>query len=187
MANLLKRISLSILFRITAFYHLSLMVLPLNWENSPTPTFKQNQRDERNRGIGLINCLESLWFFIMMMILLFVTIGFQGLFKWTIFSHLFITFLIGFIFFAFFYMSSFLSWFSNILGKYPMGPGQETPDSFYGFNGKWVRWQKIFTPSRPQTYFPVSLTSLASWVMIFLTFYAYMKGFGIEISFSKMI
>jgi uncharacterized membrane protein YbhN (UPF0104 family) len=38
-----------------------------------------------------------------------------------------------------------------------------------------------------KTYFPVSLTSLASWVMIFWTFYAYMKGFGIEISFTKMI
>jgi uncharacterized membrane protein YbhN (UPF0104 family) len=37
------------------------------------------------------------------------------------------------------------------------------------------------------THFPVSLASLASWVMIFCTFYAYMKGFGVEIAFAKML
>jgi uncharacterized membrane protein YbhN (UPF0104 family) len=36
-------------------------------------------------------------------------------------------------------------------------------------------------------HFPVSLASFASWVMIFWTFYAYMKGFGVEIPFTKMI
>jgi len=38
-----------------------------------------------------------------------------------------------------------------------------------------------------RTYFPVSLTSLASWVMIFWSLYAYMKSFGMDIPFTKML
>ena len=38
-----------------------------------------------------------------------------------------------------------------------------------------------------KTSLPVTLTSLASWVMIFSTFYAYMKGFGIDVSSTKLI
>ena len=38
-----------------------------------------------------------------------------------------------------------------------------------------------------KSYLPVSLTSLASWGMIFWTFYAFLRGFGIGISFLQMI
>ena len=38
-----------------------------------------------------------------------------------------------------------------------------------------------------KTYLPVGWTSLASWAMIFSTFYAYMKGFGVDISSTKLI
>jgi uncharacterized membrane protein YbhN (UPF0104 family) len=38
-----------------------------------------------------------------------------------------------------------------------------------------------------KNYLSVVLTSLASWFMIFWTFYAYMRGFGVDISFTKML
>lgn len=185
-----KGIPLSILFRITAFYHLSLMVLPSKLGELSYP-YLLNKISGMNVTEGLASLIASRVydFFIMMMILLFVTIGFQGLFKVNpFFLIFFIASLIGFIFFAFFYMSSFLSWFSNILGKISNGTRPR--------NARFVLWiqrkmsemaEDFYAIKARKTYFPVSLTSLASWVMIFLTFYAYMKGFGIEISFAKMI
>jgi len=38
-----------------------------------------------------------------------------------------------------------------------------------------------------RTYFPVAVTSLVSWIMIFGMFYAFLRGFGIEISFLKVV
>ena len=50
-----------------------------------------------------------------------------------------------------------------------------------------MRWRGFLRHETRQTYFPVSLTSLASWVMIFWTLYAYMKSFGIDIPLTKML
>jgi uncharacterized protein (TIRG00374 family) len=38
-----------------------------------------------------------------------------------------------------------------------------------------------------KTYLGVALTSLLSWFMIFLTFQAFLLGFGVDISFLKMV
>lgn len=38
-----------------------------------------------------------------------------------------------------------------------------------------------------KTYLAVSITTLLSWGMIFLTFFAYMKGFGINLSLTQMV
>jgi uncharacterized protein (TIRG00374 family) len=38
-----------------------------------------------------------------------------------------------------------------------------------------------------KSYFAVALTSLLSWFMIFLTFQAFLLGFGVEISFLKVV
>jgi hypothetical protein len=166
------------------------MVLPSKLGELSYPYFL-NKISGMNVTEGLASLIVSRVydFFIIMMILLFMTIGFQGLFKVDPFVLiLLITFLIGFIIFAFFYMSSFLSWFSNILGKISNWTGSR--------NVRFVLWiqrkmsemaEDFYAIKARKTYFPVSLTSLVSWVMIFLTFYAYMKGFGIEISFTKMI
>lgn len=38
-----------------------------------------------------------------------------------------------------------------------------------------------------KTYYSVSLASLVSWVMIFFVCYAFLRGFGIELSFLKVV
>ncbi len=38
-----------------------------------------------------------------------------------------------------------------------------------------------------KTYFHVTLTSLASWIAIFWFFYAFLRGFGIQISFLRVV
>ena len=185
-----KDISFPDLFRITAFYHLSLMVLPSKLGELSYPYFL-NKISGMTVTEGLASLIVSRVydFFIILMILLFIFIGFQGLFKVNPFLViLLITFLIGFIVLVFFYMSSFLGWLSNVLGRISQWTGAR--------NVRFVLWiqrkmsemaEDFYAIKARKTYFPVSLTSLASWVMIFWTFYAYMKGFGIEISFTKMI
>ena len=185
-----KGIPLSDLFRITAFYHLSLMVLPSKLGELSYP-YLLNKISGMNVTEGLASLIVSRVydFFIVLMILLFVSIGFEGLFKVNPFLIiLLITLLIGFIIFALSYMSSLLGWFSNVLGKISNWTGSR--------NAKFILWiqekisemaEDFYAIKARKTYLPVSLTSLASWVMIFCTFYAYMKGFGVEIPFTRMI
>lgn len=185
-----RGIPLSDLFRITAFYHLSLMVLPSKLGELSYP-YLLNKISGMNVTEGLASLIVSRVydFFIVLMILLFVSIGSQGLFEANPFLViLLIIFLIGFIVFALSYMSSFLRWFSNVLGGISNWTGSR--------NVRFVLWiqrkmnemaEDFYAIKARKTYFPVSLASLASWFMIFCTFFTYMKGFGIEIPFTKMI
>jgi uncharacterized membrane protein YbhN (UPF0104 family) len=101
---------------------------------------------------------------------------------------LLVVLLLGFIIFALSYMSRFLRWLSNALGRISNPTGSR--------NVRFVRWMQekmremaedFYAIKARKTYFPVSVTSLASWVMIFFTFYAYLKGFGIDLPLTKMI
>jgi hypothetical protein len=185
-----KAIPFSDLFRITAFYHLSLMVLPSKLGELSYP-YLLNKNSGMNVTEGLASLIVSRVydFVIILVVLLFVSIMFQGLFK----LHpslliLLVTLVIGFLVFGLFYMSSFLTWLSNGLGRISNWTGSR--------NARFVLWiqkkmsdmaEDFYAIKSRHTHFPVSLTSLASWIMIFCTFYAYMKGFGVDIPFTKMI
>jgi glycosyltransferase 2 family protein len=185
-----KDIPFSDLFRITAFYHLSLMVLPSKLGELSYPYFL-NKISGMNATEGLASLIASRVydFFIILMILLFASIGFQSFFKNNLFLILLLVcFLIVLTFLTFFYLSSFLRLLSNVLGKISKGAGSR--------NVKFVQWiqrkmsgmaEDFYAIKARRTYLPVSLTSLASWAMTFWAFYAYMKGFGIEIPFTKMV
>lgn len=185
-----KGVPLSDLFRMTAFYHLSLMVLPSKLGELSYPYFL-NKISGINVTEGLASLIASRVydFFIVLVVLLFVSIGFQGLFKINLFLLIpLIIFLIAFIIFALYYMSTFLRWLSNGLKKISGRTGSR--------NVRFVQWIQIkmnemaedfYAIKARRTYLPVSLTSLASWFVIFWMFYAYMRGFGIEIPFTAMI
>jgi uncharacterized membrane protein YbhN (UPF0104 family) len=183
-----KGFPLSDLFRITSFYHLSLMVLPSKLGELSYP-YLLKRIGGRNMTEGLASLVVSRVydFFIILLVLLSVSIGYQTLLK--VNPFLLIPLLISlslFIVFAFFYMSRFLNWLSNALGRI------FAASRYAGF----VSWtQKKMNEmagdfdsiQARKTYLPVALTSLASWAMIFSTFYTYMKGFGIEVSSTKLI
>jgi len=149
----------------------------------------------KNSGMNVTEGLASLIvsrvydFVIILMVLLSVSIVFQGFFKVNpSLLILLVTLVIGFLVFGLFYMSSFLTWLSNGLGRISHWTGSR--------NARFVLWiqkkmsdmaEDFYAIKSRHTHFPVSLTSLASWIMIFCTFYAYMKGFGIDIPFTKMI
>jgi uncharacterized protein (TIRG00374 family) len=185
-----KSIPLSDLFRITAFYHLSLMVLPSKLGEFSYPyLLKKISAMNVTEGLASLIVSRVYDFFIILVILLSVSIGFGGLFEVHPFLIiLFVALLLGFIVFALSHMGSFLRWLSNALGRISNRTGSR--------NVKLVLWMQekmsdmaedFYAIKARKTYFPVSVTSLASWVMIFCTFYAYMKGFGIDIPLTKMI
>jgi uncharacterized protein (TIRG00374 family) len=185
-----KGIPSSDLFRITAFYHLSLMVLPSKLGELSYPYFlKKISAMNVTEGLASLIVSRVYDFFIILVILLFVSLGSQGLFKVNAsLVILLVILLIGFLIFGLFYMSSLLGWLSNGLGRISNWTGSK--------NLRLVLWMQekmsdmaedFYAIKARKTYFPVSLTSLASWLMIFFTFFAYMKGFGVDIPFTKMI
>ena len=185
-----KAISFSDLFRITAFYHLSLMVLPSKLGELSYP-YLLNKKSGMNVTEGLASLIVSRVydFVIVLMILLSVSIGVQGLFRVNTPLVIFLVIsLIGFMVFGLFYMSNFLRWLSNGLGRIPSWIGSKNARFVLWIQRKMSEVGEDFDAIKTRhTYFPVSLTSVASWVMIFCTFYAYMKSFGIDIPLGKML
>jgi uncharacterized protein (TIRG00374 family) len=185
-----KDIPLPDLFRITSFYHLSLMVLPSKLGELSYPYFL-NRISGRNVTEGLASLVVSRVydFFIILLILLSVSIGYQTLFKVNPFFLIpVVIFLIFVIVFAFFYMGRLLKWFSNALGKISNWAGARNASFVSWIQRKMDEMAKDFDSIQARkTYLPVTFTSLASWAMIFFTFYAYMKGFGIDVSSTKLI
>jgi len=185
-----KEISLLELFRITAFYHLSLMVLPSKLGELSYPYFlKKISGMNMTEGLASLIASRVYDFFIILLIFLFASIGFQSFFKSNLFLIiLFACLLIGLIFLAFFYMSSFLRWLSNVLGKISKWTKSRNAKTFLWVQRKMNEIAEDFYAIKARkNYLSVVLTSLASWFMIFWTFYAYMRGFGVNISFTKML
>ncbi len=185
-----KAISLSELFRITVFYHLSLMVLPSKLGELSYPYFL-NKIGGMNMTEGLASLIASRIYdlFIILLIFFFACIGFQSFFKNNLFLILLLVcLLITFIFLVFFYMSGCLRWISDILGKISKVTHSGNSKSFLWVQRKMNEMAEDFYAIKDQkSYLPVSLTSLASWGMIFWAFYAFLRGFGIGISFLQMI
>ena len=183
-------IPLSDLFRITAFYHTSLMILPSKLGEFSLP-YLLNKISGINVAQGLASLVVSRVydFFIVLMVLVSVSVGFQGLIKVNLLLVIFlIILLIGFIVLGLLYMSSLLKYFSNVLGRMSDRTGWGKAKYIPWTQEKMNEVAEGFSAIKTRrTYFPVSLTSLASWVMIFWTLYAYMKSFGIDLPLMKML
>ena len=185
-----KDIPLIELFRITVFHNLSIHVLPLKLGEFTFPYFLN-----KISGIGITEGLASLIasrvydFFIILMAFLFASIGFQSFFKTNPFLIILLTvFLLVLIFFAFSHMSGLLVWFSNAFGKVSKWREPKNIKSFL-----WVQRkineiaEDFYTINARRAYLPISVTSFFSWIMAFWMCYAFMKGFGIDISFLKVV
>ena len=185
-----KDIPLTELFRISVFYHLSLMVLPSKLGELSYP-YLLNKISGMSITEGLASLIASRVydFFIFLMIFLFASIGFQSLFKIHIFFIiLFSAFSIGLILLLFFYMSDFLRLFSTFMGSISHRFGTKGCKPLQWIQRKIDEIAEDFYAIKARnTYLPVTVTSLASWIAIFWAFYAFLMGFGIEISFLKVV
>jgi len=185
-----KDIPLIELFRITVFHNLSIHVLPLKLGEFTFPYFLN-----KISGIGITEGLASLItsrvydFFIILMTFLFASIGFQSFFKTNpILIILLTVFLLVLIFFAFSHMSDLLVWFSNAFGKVSKWREPKNIKSFLWVQRKMNEIaEDFYAINARRAYLPISLTSFFSWVMAFWMCYAFLKSFGIDISFLKVV
>lgn len=183
-------IPLSELFKITVFYHLSLMVLPSKLGEFSYPYFL-NRRGWVAMTEGLASLIASrvFDFFIVLIIFLFAVIGFQASLEVDlILTALLSTLLTLFVLLVFFYMNNCLRLGSLLIGKVAERIGLE--------NNKGIHWiqrkinemaEDFYAIKGRKTYLVVSLASFVSWVAIFFVFYTFMRGFGIELSFPKVV
>jgi uncharacterized protein (TIRG00374 family) len=128
-------------------------------------------------------------FFIVLIIFLFASIGFQEFFQINFLLVLLLfAFLIGLTLLLFFYMSDLLRLISNFMGRMSSGSKSKNSKPFLWIQRKIHEIAEDFCAIKARrTYFSVTVTSLLSWVVIFWTFYAFLRGFGVDISFLKMV
>jgi uncharacterized protein (TIRG00374 family) len=185
-----KEIPLAQLFRISAFYHLSLMVLPSKLGELSYP-YLLNRISGMNMTEGLASLIASRVydFSIILMVFLFVSVGYQGLFSINLFFVILLaSVLISLILVVFFYMDNLLRLFSTVLGRISNWIGPKNRKPFRWGQTKIHEMAEDFIAIKAKrTYLSVTLTSLISWIMIFWMFYAFLRGFGIEISFLKVV
>jgi len=185
-----REILLPELFKITVLYHLSLMVLPSKLGELSYPYFL-NKRSGLSMTEGLASLIASRVydFFIVLIIFLLAIIGFQSFLRINLPAIiLFSILLILSILLVFFHMSSFLRWSSILLGKMADGIRLKNSKTLHWVQRKIHEMAEDFYAIKARkTYFSVSLASLGSWVTIFFVFYAFMRGFGIEVSLLKVV
>jgi uncharacterized protein (TIRG00374 family) len=146
-------------------------------------------------GISITEGLASLIasrvydFFIILVIFLFSSLAFQNLFKVNLLFVLVLTLLlILVILLVFFYMNYLLTLISNVCGCFFKILRKEKSKTYLWVQRKIHEVSEDFYAIRAKkTYLAVTLTSLLSWSMIFLTFQAFLLGFGIQISFLKVL
>lgn len=185
-----KDVSLNELFRISVFYNLSLMVLPSKLGELSYPYFL-NKISGVNLTEGVASLIASRVydFFVILVIFLFASTGFQDLFKVNILFIVSLSVLsIGLVLLVFFHMNRLLRLASTVIEKLSKRVRKEKSKSF-----QWVQRkihetaEDFYSIKARKTYLPVALTSLFSWIMVFLTFYAFMRGFGISIPFLDVV
>jgi len=166
------------------------MVLPSKLGELSYPYFLN-----RIGGISMTEGLASLIvsrvydFFIILVIFLFSSLAFQNLFRVNLVFVLLLTLLlILVILLVFFYMNYLLTLISNVCGYFFKILRKEESKTSLWVQRKIHEVSEDFYAIRAKkTYLAVTLTSLLSWSMIFLTFQAFLLGFGVEISFLKVL
>ena len=128
-------------------------------------------------------------FFLTLIFFLLASISFQGLLRVSVFLIILLSvFLIGLTFLAFFYMPHLLRWFSSLLAKIAMWVGVKKSRPVDWVQTKIHEMAEDFYAIKARgTYLSVALASLISWVMAFWMFYAFLRGFGIDISFMGVV
>lgn len=185
-----RKIFLSELFKITVFYHLSLMVLPSKLGELTYPYFL-NRRSGLSMTEGLASLIASRVydFFIVLIIFLFTIIGFQDILQMNLPLTIFLfILLILAILFAFSHMNTLLGWISVLIGKMSVWTKLKNNKTLHWVQRKTHEMAEDFYAIKARkTFLLVSLTSLGSWVMIFYGFYAFLRGFGVEVALLKVV
>jgi uncharacterized protein (TIRG00374 family) len=166
------------------------MVLPSKLGELSYP-YLLNRISGMNMTEGLASLIASRIydFFTLLMVFLFASIGFQRFFRINFLLVILLAcVLTGLILLVFFYMDNLLRLFSAVLGRISNWTGPKHRKPFQWSQTKINEMAEDFCAIKAKrTYLSVTLTSLISWIMAFWMFYAFLRGFGIEISFLKVV
>jgi hypothetical protein len=85
-------------------------------------------------------------------------------------------------------MNALLKLSSNFMGRVSQWVGSKNSKPFEWVQRKMHEISEDFYAIKARkTYISVTVTSLVSWIMVFWVFYAFLRGFGIKISFLKVV
>jgi hypothetical protein len=128
-------------------------------------------------------------FFLTLIFFLVASVSSHALLKVNLFLILLLSvLLISLTFAAFFYMPLLLRGSSNLLTKTSQWIGVKNGRPVGWLQGKLHEMAEDFYAIKARgTYVSVTLASLISWVMSFWMFYAFLRGFGMEIPFMKVV
>jgi uncharacterized protein (TIRG00374 family) len=185
-----RNVSLNELFRISVFYNLSLMILPSKLGELSFPYFLNKMSGvTMTEGLASLIASRVYDFFIILMVFLFASIGFQTFFRVNLFFVLPLSlFLIGLILLIFFYMSRILWLVSRMIETLSKWIRKERAKPIQWVQRKLHETAEDFHAIKARkTYLPVALTSLISWIMVFLTFWAFVRGFSIFVPFWEVV
>jgi uncharacterized protein (TIRG00374 family) len=185
-----RNVSLNELFRISVFYNLSLMILPSKLGELSYPYFLNKMSGvTMTEGLASLIASRVYDFFIILIVFLFASIGFQTFFKTNLFFVLSLSlFLIGLILIVFFQMNRILWLVSRIIENLSKWIRKERTKPVQWAQRKLHETAEDFHAIKAKkTYLPVALTSLISWIMVFLTFYAFVRGFRISVPFWEVV
>lgn len=183
-------VSLPELFRISIFYNLSNMILPSRLGELSYP-YLLNKIGGLSITEGLASLITSRVydFTVLLIFFLLSAIGFQSFFTTRFpLTVVFICLLIGITLSLFFYMNRILIFFSNQVRKVSERMGTNKGKTLQWVQRKMYDTAEDFHAIRSKgIYLRVTLTSLFLWMLIFFVFYAFLRGFGIELSLLKVI
>ena len=185
-----RDVSLPQLFRIAMLYNLSITVLPSKLGELSYPyLLNRFCRISMTEGLASLIAARVYDLFIMLGFFLVTSMGSQSVFKvslpWILLTAVV---LIVVMLLAFLHLGDLSRWFSNGLRKISerVGPRAVRPL-------QWAQ-QKLHQISADfdaiharQAYLPVAIFSALSWIMVFLMFYAFLKGFGVSVPFLKVV
>jgi uncharacterized protein (TIRG00374 family) len=185
-----KEVSFSNLFQISAVYNLAITLLPSKFGELSYPYLLN-----RVRGIHLTEGFASLVasriydLAVILVIFSLTAAGSQetlriGLF-WVILISAALT---GLITIVLLNLSRLLAWFSMFLKTWSARPGTKVRRPFQWLQKKTEQISGDFHAiNARREYVPVVLATTLSWIMIFLMFHAFLKGFGITVPLLKVV
>ncbi len=185
-----KGLSLSQFTRISVLHNFSLMILPSKLGELTYPYLLS-----RMCGISLTEGLASLIaariydFFITFMMLLISAMGFPEILKIDVWvAGMIAVSCISVTFLTLFHMSRISRWVSALFETLSSRVRFKRRNPFAWFREKASHISADFDAIHSRRgYLPVTLLTTLSWLMAFWMFYAFLRGFGISISFLHVI
>lgn len=185
-----REIPINELFKISVFYNFSIMILPSKLGELSFP-YLLNKISGRSITEGLASLIASRIydFFILLVIFLITFPSFQAYFKTSsFFNYLTLIISIFLIFILFFHIEKLLQVISTLLKMLSQRRVFKNWRSWQWIKKKINEFAEDFYAIKAKkNKLKVLSSGLMSWILIFLTFYSFLRGFGINLPLLNVV